>query len=71
MERDGLIIRQPSPNDRRVVNIYLTQKAIDYKKIIDDCSKQLNALALQGFNENEKSSLNQLINRLNLNLEKR
>lgn len=71
MERDGFILRKPSPSDRRVMLIYLTEKANDCRKAINICSKQLNDIALKGFNEEEKSNFNHLINRLNHNLEKR
>ncbi|WP_019217164.1 MarR family winged helix-turn-helix transcriptional regulator [Legionella tunisiensis] len=54
MERDGFILRKPSSDDRRVVLIYLTEKAQQCKKEIDRCAIQLNELALTGFNEEEK-----------------
>ena len=56
MERDGFILRKPSSDDRRVVLIYLTEKAQHCKKEIDQCAVQLNELALSGFNEEEKIS---------------
>lgn len=71
MERDGFILRKPSADDRRVVLIYLSEKAQQCKKEIDKCAAQLNELALAGFTDNEKANLNQLLNRLNQNLEKK
>lgn len=71
MERDGFILRKPSSDDRRVVLIYLTEKAQHCKKEIDKCAAQLNELALTGFNEEEKINLNQMLKRLNENLEKK
>ncbi|STX42818.1 transcriptional regulator [Legionella donaldsonii] len=71
MERDGFILRKPSSDDRRVVLIYLTEKAQHCKKEIDQCAVQLNELALLGFNEEEKINLNQMLKRLNQNLEKK
>lgn len=71
MERDGFILRKPSPDDRRVVLIYLTEKAQHCKNEIDKCAAQLNELALTGFNEEEKINLNQMLKRLNQNLEKK
>lgn len=69
MERDGLILREPSPTDRRAVFIKLTNKGRQYKEIILGCAKELNGFALQGFTDNECALLNQLVRRLNSNLD--
>lgn len=69
MERDGLILREPSPTDRRAVFIKLTNKGRQYKEIILGCAKELNGFALQGFTDNERALLNQLVRRLNSNLD--
>ncbi|KTD16234.1 MarR family winged helix-turn-helix transcriptional regulator [Legionella jordanis] len=71
MERDGFIFRTPSPSDRRLYLIYPTEKALKVKIHMDACAQTLNELALQDFNEEEKKLFNQLIKRLNDNLEKR
>lgn len=68
MERDGLILREQSPRDRRVLFIKLTDKGKRYKRTILDCAKELNDFALKGFTDNERALFNQLINRLNCNL---
>lgn len=68
MERDGLIIRNPSLTDRRAISINLTDKARQYQKIIEQCAWELNRIALNRFTTNEKELFNQLIKRLNDNL---
>ncbi len=69
MERDGLILREQSPTDRRALFIKLTEKGKQYKEIILDCAKELNDSVLIGFTENDRALFNQLINQLNSNLE--
>ena len=68
MERDGLIVREQSPTDRRAVFIKLTDKGKQYRETILECTKELNHVALQGFSESEFRLLNQLIVRINDNL---
>lgn len=68
MERDGLVIREQSASDRRVVFIKLTNRGKKYKKAICDCAKELNNLTIQGFSKNQKLLLNQLIEKINRNL---
>lgn len=68
MERDGLILREQSPSDRRALQIKLTEKGKHYRETILDCAKELNGIALKGFTAQESLLLNQLINRLNANL---
>ncbi|HAU0368119.1 TPA: MarR family transcriptional regulator [Legionella pneumophila] len=69
MERDGLILREQSPTDRRALFIKLTDKGKRYKEIILGCAKELNDFSLRGFTDNDRALFNQLINRLNSNLD--
>ena len=69
MERDGLILREQSPTDRRALFIKLTDKGKRYKENILGCAKELNDFALTGFTDNDRALFNQLINRLNSNLD--
>lgn len=69
MERDELIFREKSPTDRRALLIKLTNKGKGYKEIILDCAKELNGFALRGFPDTDQTVLNQLLNRLNANLD--
>lgn len=69
MERDGFILREQSPTDRRALFIKLTDKGKRYKGTILGCAKELNGFALRGFTDNDRALFNQLINRLNSNLD--
>lgn len=68
MARDGLILREQSPDDRRVLFIKLTDKGKSYKNIILNCANELNELALRDFTDHERVLISQLINRFNSNL---
>ncbi len=67
MERDGLILRSRSMIDRRAIEIRLTEKGRNCQKIIEQCAHELNQFALNGFTEEEKSSMNHLLTRINDN----
>jgi MarR family transcriptional regulator for hemolysin len=69
MERDGLILREQSPTDRRALFIKLTDKGKQHKETILGCTKELNSFALRGFTDNNRALFDQLINQLNSNLE--
>lgn len=69
MERDGLIRREQSPTDRRALFIKLTDKGKQYKETILICAKELNGFALKGFTDHDRTLFNQLITRLNSNLD--
>lgn len=68
MERDGFISRKPSTQDRRVVHIYLTDKAIKGKNNLMQCARDLNQQVLAGFSLEEKKVLDAYINRILTNL---
>lgn len=68
MERDGFIIKSPSPTDRRATYIHLTEKAKGTKSLLDHSARQLNTQALSGFTEEEQKELRQYINRILQNL---
>lgn len=53
MEQSGLILRTPSPTDRRALLIRLTDKARTLKSDYDHISQQMNELYYQGFTEEE------------------
>jgi MarR family transcriptional regulator, transcriptional regulator for hemolysin len=69
MERDGFILREQSPSDRRAVYIKLTKKGQDCQPIINQLAIKLNEIALLGLSESECRLFDKFINKLNLNLE--
>lgn len=69
MERDGLIVRKQSPTDRRVFNIYLTEKGLSCKDAVLSSAVNLNNLLLQPFSQNEQEIMQSYLQRLIDNLE--
>lgn len=69
MERDGLIQRQPDPNDRRGSLISLCPAAAEKMDAIVETLLRGNEEALAGFEEAEKAALMALLRRLIGNLE--
>ena len=67
MERDGLIVREQSPHDRRALFIKLTDKGKSYQKTIMACANALNEIALQDFLAQDRVLFNQFIEKLNAN----
>ena len=54
MERDGLIIRQENPKDRRAQLIRLTEKARALQDDVTAAANAVNAIALGGLSEDER-----------------
>jgi MarR family transcriptional regulator for hemolysin len=69
MERDGLIVRKPSSNDRRVTHIYLTQKALLSRSNVLSCAEQLNQCLLRDLPQDECLNLDNVLQKLIKNLE--
>ena len=53
MEQSGLIVRSPSPSDRRALLIHLTDNAKSLQQDYDRISQQMNELYYLGFTEAE------------------
>jgi len=53
MEQSGLIVRSPSPTDRRALLIHLTDKAKSLQQDYDRISQQMNELYYLGFTDAE------------------
>ena len=68
MEQSGLIVRTPSPTDRRALLIRLTDKARALRADYDRISQQMNDLYYLGFTEDEvrqlESYLQSILNNL-------
>ena len=54
MERDGLIIRQENPKDRRAQLIRLTDKARSLQDDATAAANEVNGIALSGLSEEER-----------------
>lgn len=69
MEESGLIIRFPSPQDRRQTLIQLTPKARGLKERYDEVSQAMNELFFIGFSDAEIAQLEGYLDRIVQNLE--
>ena len=69
MEQSGLIVRTPSPTDRRALLIRLTDKARALRADYDRISQQMNDLYYLGFTEDEVRQLESYLQRILNNLQ--
>lgn len=69
MARNGLIVRRRCPTDRRVFNIFLTDRAMACKGAVLACAAELNKILLSGLAADEKEGVHQQLKSLLLNLE--
>jgi DNA-binding MarR family transcriptional regulator len=69
MERDGLIARQPDPEDLRVARIHLTRRGRDLRAPCVAAAQATNKAALTGFTKAETAALLTLVRRVLANLE--
>ena len=69
MEQSGLILRTPSPTDRRAMLIRLTDKARSLREDYDRISQQMNELYYLGFTEEEVRQLEGYLQRVLDNLQ--
>lgn len=53
LEAQGHIKRSAAPNDRRTVNIRLTEKAKHLRKSYEDVSEEMNEIFYKGFTDDE------------------
>ncbi|MBC8578426.1 MarR family winged helix-turn-helix transcriptional regulator [Zhenhengia yiwuensis] len=71
MEKSGLIERRPNPKDRRILNVFLTQKGKDIQKNIGETFSQLDKECLEGFSEEEYAQLIDYLERIYNNMNRR
>ena len=69
MEQSGLIVRTPSPIDRRALLIRLTDKARALREDYDRISQRMNDLYYLGFTEDEVRQLESYLQRILNNLQ--
>ena len=69
MEQSGLIVRTPSPTDRRALLIQLTDKARALQQDYDRISQRMNELYYLGFKEEEIRRLEGYLQRILDNLQ--
>jgi len=62
MERDGLVERRRTSSDRRVINIFLTQKAREILSDLQEIADEVNDRALEEYSPKERSNLITMLN---------
>jgi MarR family transcriptional regulator, organic hydroperoxide resistance regulator len=69
MEADGLVSRQPHPDDRRKICIFLTKRARDLRAKLMPIAIELNRALVGDFSEREKHAFIDLLTRAKENYE--
>lgn len=70
MERVGLIYRKNNPRDRRVLNVFLTEKGKEVQNAIQNTFHSLEEECFYGFTEEEKIQAMSFLKRMNENMKK-
>jgi MarR family transcriptional regulator for hemolysin len=70
LERDGWVVRTPSPEDRRVKHVFLTEKAKTIWKDLTILARSVIDQAHQGISDKEITKLKRLLGKIRKNLEK-
>lgn len=68
MENEGLICRRACEGDGRAVRIYLTDKGREYDEGVRAMLRHLDEILMQGFEEEERRTLCELLDRMRNNL---
>jgi DNA-binding MarR family transcriptional regulator len=68
MERDGLIVRKPDPDDRRRATVHLTARAADMRNAVMDRARQVAGQAVHRFAIAEQEQLFSMLARIAENL---
>ena len=64
MERDGLLERRRESEDRRVVNIFLTDKGKKLKEKLAHCASDVNSAALESLSKTERAHIGTMLERI-------
>jgi DNA-binding MarR family transcriptional regulator len=68
MERDGLVTRLPSPQDRRRTDIWLTDRARDLEATLVTRARETNTVATEGISEADLAVTHRVLARMIQNL---
>lgn len=64
LEEDGFVTRVPSPQDKRIMQLYPTQKTLDLLPSISPILRQWEACLTDEFTEEERAFLEQILARM-------
>ena len=70
MEKEGLIYRERNIKDKRILNVYLTEKGIEAERKVEKVFLDLDNICFEGFSEEDKVQAINTLNRLYENLAK-
>ncbi len=70
MEKEELIYRERNPKDKRILNVYLTNKGREAQKIVDKIFIDLDNKCFEGFSSEEIDQTMYLLNKIYKNIEK-
>ena len=68
LERQGLIYREANQQDRRILNVYLTEEGIRRQKQVRMIFEQIDDQCFDGFSEQERQQTIDYLNRIYENL---
>lgn len=68
LERNGLIRRERNAEDRRTINIYLTDRGRDLKEELIPYAWDINTVATDGISEDELVQFRKLLKKMRANL---
>jgi MarR family transcriptional regulator for hemolysin len=68
MEAAGLVERQPDPNDRRAVKLFLTEAARPTLKIMHEVADEIRAAAIKGVSDADQDHLTAVLQRMRANI---
>lgn len=68
MEKSELIYRTQNPNDRRVLNVFLTDKGRDAQREVEKIFRYIDEECFQGFSEEERLITMEILSRLYENM---
>ena len=71
MEKEKLIYRERNPKDKRILNLFLTEKGIEAQKKVEKVFLELDEICFDGFSEKERIEAINTLNRLYENLAKK
>ncbi|MGL4336985.1 MAG: MarR family winged helix-turn-helix transcriptional regulator [Turicibacter sp.] len=71
MENDSLIYRDRNEKDKRVINVFLTEKGYEAYEQVERIFTEVDAICFKGFTEEEKVMTIQLLNKMNENIRER
>lgn len=70
MEKEELIYRERNLKDKRILNVFLTEKGVESQKKVEKVFLELDEICFDGFSEEEKNNAINILNRLYENLAK-